>query len=345
MALVAALIALAPAAAQTPTALMDQAVQAYGDLSLDDAAWLLRRALSLGGSQGLADPERVRALMYLGATEVLRNNPDSAGAAFRTLIFLEPRYQPDQLIFPPDVTTVFETVRGQTKTVVLRVPRETDIRLGADRLSAWAYASSPHEISGEITYEDGRLARILYNGPVGDSLRLQWDGRDANGRPVGSGRFLLSVTSRDAAGQMIRLTRLPLDVDVRLRDTIPHPEPPADSLLLPETYTRRPSLEALIGGLAVGAAVMALPSAIAPEADVTGGRFAVAGAVTIAGIVGFVTRRPGEPIRANVAANDLLRQAWRDSVDVVARENANRRADVRLRIRAGQPVRIEGVGQ
>ncbi len=329
--------------AQDPGALVEQAVRAYGDLALDDAAWLLRRALNVSGPRDLSDSVRSQALMFLGATEVLRNNADSAGAAFRRLIFIAPRYKPDQLIFPPDVTAVFETVRQQTKTIDVEVPGEADLRLGQDRFSLWAYASSPHEMRAELTYDDGRLARTLYTGPIGDSLRLQWDGQDANGRTVESGRFLLNVVSRDATGQMIRLTRVPLDVDVRLRDTIPHPDAPADSILLPESYQRGPSLEALIGGLAVGGAVLLLPSVVAPEANITGGRFAVAGGISIAGIVGFVTRRPGKPIPENVATNQLLRDTWRDSVEVVTQLNARRRQDVRFRIRAGTPIRIEGL--
>jgi hypothetical protein len=338
-------VSASPLAAQSAEELVEQAVGAYGDLALDDAAWLLRRALNMTANDELGDSEQSRALMFLGATEVLRNNADSAGAAFRRLIFVDPRYEPDELIFPPDVTMIFETVRQQTKTVNVEVPSQTFLRLGQDRFSAWTYASSPHEMRAEITYDDGRLARTLYAGPVGDSLRLQWDGRDGNGRTVESGRFLLNVVSRDAAGGMIRLTRIPLDVDVRMRDTIPHPEPPADSLLLPERWDDKPSREALIGGLSVGAAVLILPAAVAPQAELTGGRLAVAGAVSIAGIVGFVTRRPGKPIRENVVANDALRQAWRDSSEVVAQQNAGLRSDIRVRIRAGRAVRIEGVGQ
>lgn len=332
-----------PVSAQLAGELVDQAVRAYGDLALDDAAWLFRKALTMAGNDQLSDQERSRALMFLGATEVLRNSADSAGVAFRRLILIDPLYRPDQLVFPPDVTTILETVRQQTKTVVMRVPSQTFLRLGQDRFSAWAYASSPHELRTEITYEDGRLARTLYAGPIGDSLRLQWDGQDANGRIVESGRFLLNVVSRNAEGRMVRLTRVPLDVDVRLRDTIPLPLHPSDSELLPESWDGKPSLEALVGGLSVGAAVLFLPAAVSPEANITGGRLAVAGAVSIAGIVGFVTRRPGQPIRENVIANEALRQSWRDSLEVVTQQNARLRSDVRAQIRAGAPVRIEGV--
>lgn len=332
-----------PVGAQLAGELVDQGVRAYGDLALDDAAWLFRKALTMTGNEQLSDDERSRALMFLGATEVLRNVADSAGAAFRELILIDPRYQPDQLVFPPDVTTVLETVRQQTKTVAVRLPTQTFMRLGQDRFSAWAHASSPHELRTEITYEDGRLARTLYAGPIGDSLRLQWDGRDANGRTVESGRFLLNVVSRDAEGKMVRLTRVPLNVDVRLRDTIPHPLYPSDSDLLPESWDGKPSLEALVGGLSVGAAVLLLPAAVSPEANITGGRLAVAGAVSIAGIVGFVTRRPGQPIPANVIANEAVRQSWRDSVEVVSQQNRRLRADVRIQIRAGRSMRIEGV--
>ncbi len=345
--LLAALLAAAPPAhAQSAPDVLAQGVAAYNDLSFEDAAPLLRRALQIQGGGALTTWERVRALTFLGATEVLRGNADSAVAAYQRLLFLDPRHRPDPLIFPPEVTSVFEAVLRQTKVVSARVPPETDLQLGAgDRFAAWVFTSSPHEFTAEVTYDDGRLARTLYTGPIGDSLRLQWNGRDEVGQVVTSGRYLLNMVSRDPAGRLIRLYRVPLDVDLRLRDTVPHPEPPADSVLLPEIYTSRPGLEALFGGLAVGVVIVALPAAFSPEADLSNGRFAIAGALSIAGVAGFVTRRPGSPIGANIRANTARRQAWQDSLLAVQEANARRRRDVRLVIRSGAPVRIEGTGR
>jgi hypothetical protein len=344
--LAAFLFAAPPAHAQSAPDVLARGIGAYNDLSLEDAAPLLRRSLQVEGGGALTTWERVRALTYLGATEVLRRSADSAVAAFQRLLFLDPRNRPDPLIFPPEVTDVFEAVLRQTKVVVARVPPETDLQLSAsDRFSAWVFASSPHEFTAEVTYDDGRLARTLYTGPIGDSLGLQWNGRDETGQVVTSGRYLLNMISRDPAGRLIRLYRVPLDVDLRLRDTLPHPEPPADSVLLPEAYTSRPGLEALFGGLAVGVAIVALPAAFSPEADLSNGRFAIAGALSLAGVAGFVTRRPGSPIGANIRANTGRRQAWQDALLAVQEENAGRRRDVRLVIRSGPAVRIEGTGR
>ena len=87
-----------------------RAIAAYQDLDFDLAAGLLRRALD----GQLADSDRVRALAYLGAAEHYRVRPDSAIAAFRQLATMAPGYQPDTLVFPPEVTIVFNEVRRST---------------------------------------------------------------------------------------------------------------------------------------------------------------------------------------------------------------------------------------
>ena len=43
-------------------------------------------------------------------------------AAFERLLFLDPRYRPDQLVFPPEVSSLFEEVRLRTRAVAVSVP-------------------------------------------------------------------------------------------------------------------------------------------------------------------------------------------------------------------------------
>src|SRR5213079_939607 len=100
LALCAAVVAasaslLSAAAAQAAPAVLVQAVRAYDDLDLDGAAGLFRRALSMQGAGALAPADADRALMYLAATELLREHGDSARAAARRLVVANPRFRPD----------------------------------------------------------------------------------------------------------------------------------------------------------------------------------------------------------------------------------------------------------
>jgi len=118
LALLAALPAALPAQAGSARDALKHAILAYQNLDFDLAATLLRRAVA--GT--LSDSERVEALTYLGAAEHFRARPDSAAAAFRRLILLAPGYQPDTLIFPPEVTSVFKEVKGRTEVRVAVTP-------------------------------------------------------------------------------------------------------------------------------------------------------------------------------------------------------------------------------
>ena len=115
------LAAPAPLQAQTGTSdLMTRAVRAYQDLEFDRSAYLLRRVLVAPANE-LDDSTRARALTYLGASEHYRGNADSAMAAFRRLVALAPQQAPDTLIFPPEVTGLYEQVRSSMPPVVVQL--------------------------------------------------------------------------------------------------------------------------------------------------------------------------------------------------------------------------------
>jgi len=109
---------------------MAQAVRAYQDLEFDAAARLLRRVLAPPVAAQLKDAERARALMYLGAAEHYRGRPDSAIAVFRRLVALAPDQRPDTLIFPPEVTRLYDGVRAGGATTIVAVappPRQAAV--------------------------------------------------------------------------------------------------------------------------------------------------------------------------------------------------------------------------
>ena len=109
-----ALLLATPLRAQNDSAsqVMNGAVRAYRDLEFDAAARMLRRVLTPPLAIGLDDSGRARALTYLGAAEHYRGRQDSAIAVFRRLVALAPRHRPDTLIFPPEITRLYDTVRS-----------------------------------------------------------------------------------------------------------------------------------------------------------------------------------------------------------------------------------------
>jgi hypothetical protein len=329
----------APLHAQTGSAseVMTGAVRAYRDLDFDGAARLLRRVLTPPLAMGLDDAERARALTYLGAAEHYRERHDSAIAVFRRLVVLSPRHRPDTLIFPPEITRLYDAVRSSTRVVAVRLPADTEFGVGG-KLVAWLYPSTPHDVTVAIRGEDGRALRTLYAGPIGDSLDVRWDGRDSIGSFARGDRLWLTVTSPGRGAQV----RVPLRVDVNAPDTLPHPPPL--SALLPERANRGTGLRSLGGAALLAAGALTLPSLVAPGERASGTRFAVAGALSVSGLVGYLSRRAGSPLPENAAINQTRREAWRQQDDAVTRENAGRMRAARLHIRAGSAVVLDGGG-
>ncbi len=327
-------------AAQSPSQLLQQGIRAYRDLEFDAAAGFLRQGLS-GPDGSLAPADHANALTYLGASEVFRGNIDSAEVAFRNLVLFDTRYQPDRLVFPPEVTNVFDRMRRDTKVVTVDAPARTQIRWGSDEFGVLLFASSFHRVRAALLSSDGEERRLLYRGPVVDSIEIRWDGGDAGGRHVETGTYWLAVASIDTSGSTARTVRVPLAIRADIPDTLPHPTPPADSLFLPESNPSRTGLESLLGGLLMGGALAVLPNAIASDAELGAASYVIGGAVSLAGVVGFFTHRPGRAMPANIEANAALRRAWQEQAEATARENVARRADVRLVIESGRPSIVE----
>ena len=126
------------------------------------------------------------------------------------------------------------------------------------------------------------------------------------------------------------------------RDTLPLPPPVPDSLLLPERATTRGSgTRPLLAGLGATVAAIVIPAFVGGGDDATAGRFVVGAAAGIAGVIGFTRGRQPQPIPANIAANQTLRLAREHEADAVRAQNAERRRELRLVIRAGVPRTIE----
>jgi hypothetical protein len=151
---------------------------------------------------------------------------------------------------------------------------------------------------------------------------------------------VLTVTSRPTpGGEVVRVVRVMLEVRATHADTLAWPMPP-DTLLLPEKAPVGPALRSLSGGILGAAAVLLLPSVVGSGTHATGTRYAVVGALSVAGIVGFVSHRPGVPLPDNVAKNVARRAAFQRQVEQFKQDNGRRRTGVLERIRAGTPLVI-----
>jgi len=317
--------------AQSASDLLGAGVRAYQALDYGAAAALLERSLGRDLAAGLADSLRARALTYLAATELFGGQRDSAVAAFRQLVLLNPRYRPDELIFPPQVTNLFQEVRRATRAIAVAVPPVTELRTRLEQFTARVLASSLADVTVTLAQEDGTPVRQLYSGPVADSQVVAWDGLTGAGAPADNGRYVLRVTPQTPTADGQRERQVVLEVKRELPDTLAWPpEPP----VLPERMSSGPALRSLAAGLVAGAAAVALPSILAPGKDATGARFAVGATVGVAGFVGFFARKP-RPLDANVRANASLRDTWKQRLDAVRAENAARLRTVRLIVRAG----------
>lgn len=340
--LLAALWLVLPCAAaygQTAAQLLAQGVVAYEELDFAAAAQLLDRAVALEGQ--LDSTDLARALTYLAAAQVFRDRPDAATSAFRRLLLLDARQRPDTLRFPQRVQRVFEEVRQATKALYAVLPQRLELLPGRDTLAARVYASSFHDMEASIEREDGSAIRVLYSGPIRDSLALSWDGRGGDGTPITPGTYRLTLISRGPDGSIRRSLLVPLDVGVLHVDTLPLPRL-ADSLLLPERTPPTSGLLALASGAVASGLVVLLPGLAGARQDAGGGRFVVAGTLGLAGLAGLVHRGLGRPIPENVSANVAVRDAWRAAHARAQQENARLRASGLLIIRTGTQVRVEG---
>jgi hypothetical protein len=325
-----------PARAQTAAEQLARGVRSYQNLDFDRAAAALRAALARTGPAALADSDRNRGMVYLGATELYRSRRDSAAAVFARLLLLDPRYRVDQLLFPPEVTGLFQQVRLTSRGAALVAPPFSQLRRPGDRLELWVYTASTQPVEVAVLRANGVPVRSLYRGDVADSLRIPWDGRTADGTLVDGGQYQVRVDSRGSEGRIVRSVGLTLDVARVQRDTLPLPAPLADSLLRPEFRAGGTGYRALVTGLAAATAVVVLPPMVASQAGGMHERYVLAWALGTAGLFGLQFQRRPQAIPENIASNQALRLSWQRRADSVRAENAARMRNIGLDIRAGQ---------
>ncbi len=346
---VAALATLAalPRAANAQGTLVEGARAQLEQLNPDSAYRLLERALA--PAAGTAGAERVRAFTLLGISELLRGNRGAARQSFEQALRLDPVLRVDSLAeLHADTRVVFGEVRAaltpvrQPFVVALDMPADTTVAPLAGQLrldvrpSARARAVVSVETPTAVLWSDTQTVDI--------TGRVLWGLTGADGVPVPDGRYLLRVTATDLEfGQAAPLIERTLLVERTESDTTPLPPPLDASALLPESQRlARASPSRLVVAALLGAGAALAPAVLGAGDVARGGNgraTLVAGAVSLAGIVGFLSGHRLRPLPENAAYNRELRERDEQRRGTIAAENARRLAAAPLRIRIESPAR------
>ena len=329
----------------------------------DSASALLERALA--PNSGASREQRVRAYVLYGIAQLTVKNVSSARLAFRQALQLNPSERVDSLEFlePENLLREFNSERialapvreAQVAPVVALSPLTVQLALPLDTTLLTTDGRLP------IIPTPSRRARavvavasaaaptvVLWADtlPAGVAGALGWNLRGRDGAVVSPGRYTVSATAVDSAGGVsAKVTRYVL-VARAAPDTQRLPPPLAPSAFLPEaSVTRHRTATGLLLGAGLGAAAAILPSVLGrPELNKglgsDGTAYLVAGSVTVAGVIAFVTGA-GErhPLPENVQRNAALRQqdAANRAAIVAANARAREAAPLRVRLEGGTP--------
>ena len=329
--LVTALCAQGRLAAQSPDEQLTQGVQAYRELEMESASWLLRQALS---SNKLKTDDRKTALSYLGAAEFYRDRRDSTIAAFGELVRLDPDYRLDKLVFPPDVQQALEEARRLNPSVRVSA-RSASFAPNGRGLPVRLDANTPHVVVMTFESVSGDVIDTVYRGKVTNTATVFWNAKGPTAAPRPVGGFVLGVASLDRREHVARRVEVPVHVTRTAENALAIPEPPP---ALPERQPAGPAFVRL--GLGIAAATVAYfgtPLFTDNEAP----RVIATGLFFSAGALGFWEARPGKPLPDNVVANETARAAWRARVAKTEEENRRRAVGGTVHVEVGG-VRVAG---
>jgi hypothetical protein len=322
-----ALPAVSPAQGiQSPA--LRRAVAAYEAVDFPQVIVQARAALR----ERLTAPERARAEELLGFAFSATNQPDSAIAAFREAIQLDPDRQLDPRRISPRITGYFNAALGQV-LVVRQLKVDT-----ARFISGTAGAGVP--IRFTITTParvrtravSGANTLLIDSGVVVGTYNLRWPATMAGGDPVTPGTWRVLVEAF-GSGQYTTSAYQDVQITAGAVDTLPHLTALPGYTTLPETeippQSGRPLGIALLYTGFAGAGALALNNGDLGTA--TGREIGVAaGAALITGFVMMLRKPAPRPALGNIQYNRLLKeQLARRNADITL-QNAQLRRQVQL---------------
>ena len=342
----------ADALAQGAPSLIEAARTKLEDVQPDSASVLLVRAL--GNSGNLSTSEQLRGWTLLGIAELMRGHENVARQAFRRALERDANLRIDSLAYlHSDLRQVFAVEKDAYRvenrddgplTMNVRMALDTVVQAGRGRYTFEVRPARRARVIASIVPAGNEQAEPLWAdttsaNPVGV---FSWSLR-AGSSTIMPGRYALHVVASDGSNhppvyvsRTFTVSRVPVD-------TITASALPEDSLLPEGTLVRRPS--SLVAGLALGAGAVMMTSLVANKDLNSGhsepGRYVVAGAVSLAGLVGFLKGRQERSLPENISYNQNLRDRYDRLASDAAAENRRRVANAPLRVRM-DPVRMEG---
>ncbi len=329
-----ALFAVLPDAlrAQTDESLQ-QAISQYQNLQIEQAREMLRQLLSPNSPFEVTREQRITAYLYLGATFVSLNQPDSAIVYYRAAIERDPFADLDPRTFTEAERQVFADARQRSFRVGVRPINAIQIDPRNEGIVIEAITTHDADLRVEVSKTTGRPLRFPIFEGANDGLRqVPWSGILPNGGLVPPGTYELIVTGGSIVNQRLDSTRVLFDVRHQF-------DPLEDTLrilvadeLLPE---RRPSTLArneLLMGLGVAAASMLIPPAFgsAELGQPTALSISMAGLGTATGLFSYIRRRNHPEIPENIAENQRRELARQNRNNEIRQSNADRLSRTQL---------------
>ena len=357
--LILAALGAGAAHAQNAAQLIEQARARFDEFQPESAQVLLERVLS--PTSGATSTQMVRAWVLYGIAQLWRDNAAGARQAFRQALQRNPTLRVDSLDFlhenllrefnaervavapaPAPVTPAAPVVARLT--VAAELPRDTTLAVDGNVLPITLRPS--RRARGIVTVSPADAPTVILWGdtlPVGASGAVGWNLRGRDGALVTPGRYALHLSAVDSAGEESAPIQRIVTVERVPADTQALPAPLQQSAFLPETLrVRKASAGAVLVGAGFGVAAAVLPTALG-RTELNSGlagdgtAYVVAGSVTLASLVGFLTGVQARYSPENAERNAETRQqdaAMRSRI-VTANAQARARAPVRVRLEAG----------
>lgn len=283
----------------------------------------------------LSRDERVVAYELLGFSYGALDSTRAAVDAFRQLIFLAPDREPDVERVSPRITSLYASALGQV-LVVRRVGLDSASFIAGQGAAAIHYEVSRTAEAATRVVGPG-TDMVLDTRTVSGSTRVDWTGTRADGKPLPAGRYEIIVTAREGGRSEYASAPLAATVEHGQMDTLPqlaslpgYQEQP--ELVSPPRDWRPMALSVLYVGLG-SAAVLALDRGRLGDAPRTA-LLSVGGAGLATGLALSLRRPDPRPSPTNILYNRLLGELLARRNAEIARENAIRRGQVLLTVRA-----------
>jgi tetratricopeptide (TPR) repeat protein len=318
------------AADSISNATLKRAISAYEQLDFAQVVTLGRASLR----ERLTAPERARAEELLGFAFSATNQPDSAIAAFKEAIQLDPNRELDARRVSPRITGYFNAALGQVLVVRQLKVDSTKFITGAQGVGVPIRftVTSPARVRTRAV--SGQNSLTIDSSVVVGTLNLRWNGAMPNGDPVPAGRWTI-VVEAFGTGQNQYSASQDVMVATGAVDTVAHLTAIPGYDYLPETeippQSGKPLGVALLYSGVAGAGALALNNSSLGSGS--GREIGIAAGVAL--VTGFIMtlKKPApQPALGNIQYNRLLRDQLARRNNDIAQQNTQLRRQVQITV-------------